>query len=114
MENTGADWIHLRGFTLTPYAPALAVLAKGNNDSAVLWIYRREHADAAPISGSISVPGLDAGDYRIIWWDTYKGEVLKEEAGRVTEAAPLTFTTPTIALDAAVIIERATAPRIQP
>jgi len=32
----------------------------------------------------------------------------------VTEAAPLTFTTPTIALDAAVIIERATAPRIQP
>jgi hypothetical protein len=112
MENTGLDWLHIREFTLAPYAPALAVLAKGNADSAVLWIYRRDQLDPAPITGIVSVPGLAEGSYRVAWWDTYKGEVVKEESGVVKNAQPLRLTTPLIERDLAAFIDRAAAATI--
>ena len=106
LENTGADWIHIRDFTLTPYAPQLAVLGKGSNDFAVLYIYRRDQSKSEPITGKISVPGLADGNYRATWWDTYKGMKIKEETLAVS-GLQSTLTTPPIAQDVALWIKRA-------
>ncbi len=105
MENIGQDWIHIRNVELSPYAPTLGVLAKGNGESAVLWIYRRNKADATPTSGKLAIPGLIAGSYRIVWWDTYKGEIVKDENADLSDAGSLNISTPAIARDIAVFID---------
>jgi hypothetical protein len=102
LQNTASDWIHIRDFTLTPYAPELAVLAKGDSDFAVLWIYRREKSSSQPISGKLSVPGLKDGSYHVVWWDTYQSKILKEET--LSVSGSLMLTTPPIAEDVAVWI----------
>jgi hypothetical protein len=102
LQNNGPDWIHIRDFTLTPYAPQLAVLAKGDSDFAVLWIYRRAKS-GDPISGKLTVPGLADGSYHVVWWDTYQSKILKDETLSAT-AGSLTLTTPPIAQDVAVWI----------
>ena len=107
VENNGGDWIHLRELTLTPYAPQLAVLGKGAKDYAVMWVYRRDASDAAPISGTLAVPGLDAGEYRIAWWDTTKGTPIREERATVVAGKPLSIPTGPIATDVAICIQRA-------
>ena len=106
MENTGADWIHINHFKLTPYAPALGVIGKGNDESAVLWIYCRDEPDSSPAAGKISISGLAAGTYQLTWWDTYKGQIVKTETATTGVTNALTFETPTIAKDLALFIIR--------
>jgi hypothetical protein len=119
LENTGRDWVHLRQFTLTPYAPELAVLAKADKELAVLWVYRRDagtpsaatrpaatQATTQPVAGTLHVPELADGTYRVAWWDTYAGKVVKEETATASGGQPLTLATPPIAQDLAAWIRR--------
>jgi hypothetical protein len=110
LENTGPDWVHLREFTLTPYTSELAVLGKGNDRFAMLWLYRRkgDGGDRAPVVGELSVPGLREGAYRVMWWDTHAGKRLHEDAATVTGAKPLSVSTPPVEGDVAAWIERVT------
>jgi hypothetical protein len=105
LENTGSDWIHIRDFTLSPYTSQLAVLAKGDSDFAVLWIYKRDKTSSEPISGKLTVPGIAAGNYHVVWWDTYKSQIIKDESAAAT-ADGLTLTTPPVDQDIAVWINR--------
>jgi hypothetical protein len=107
LENNGADWIHLREFTLTPYAPQLATLGKGTKDYAVMWVYRRDAGDGAPVSGTLAVPGLDAGEYRVAWWDTTKRTPIREDRATVAAGMPLSIPSGPVATDVAICIERA-------
>lgn len=107
LENTGADWAHISEFVLTPYAPELAVLAKGNENWAVLWVYNRVPGKGQTVSGTLHVPGLAAGSYRVTWTDTRTAKVLSEETVTATGSEPLTLTTPPIADDIAAWIEPA-------
>lgn len=102
LDNTGADWLHLRDFTLSPYSPQLAVFAKANSHFALMWINRRQtDTGGQPVSGTISIPGLDGGDYQITWWDTGSGKVTGTQTATVTAGSPLTLTTPPVAEDIA-------------
>jgi hypothetical protein len=102
LDNTGADWLHIRNFTLAPYAPQLAVYAKANHHFAAMWISRRQtDSDASPVSGKLSIPGLDGGDYQVSWWDTATGKVTGTQTATVTAGAPLTLDTPTVRQDIA-------------
>lgn len=109
LDNTAPDWIHLRQFTLTPYAAGLAALAKGSNDYAVLWVYRRDASDAT-VKGTLAVPGLDAGAYRVVWWDTYKGVPLQEKMVNAIAGKPLTIDSGDVWSDVAIFITRGTSP----
>jgi hypothetical protein len=110
LENNGGDWIHLQQFTLTPYASPLAVLAKGTNDYAVMWVYRREAGNGTPVEGKLSVPGLDAGDYRVVWVDTIKGTPLREDRATVVAGTALIIQSGPIATDAAIFVARVSNP----
>jgi Domain of unknown function (DUF5060) len=96
LHNSGGDWVHIRQITLTPYVPQLAVCAKGNDQFAALWIYRREATGDESISGTLRIPGLAEGTYRVTWWDTTRGEVLGNETANATESNGLTLKTPPI------------------
>jgi hypothetical protein len=104
VENTGADWVTLKRFALTPYAPALAALGKGGKDYAALWVYARGETPSSGISGKLTIPGLQAGAYKATWWDTAAGKPLNEESVTVASGSPLALTTPAITRDAALYI----------
>jgi len=48
VENTGADWVVIRQFTLAPYVAALGVRGKAGKDYAALWLYNRLNSAPAP------------------------------------------------------------------
>ncbi|MBI2298120.1 MAG: hypothetical protein HYU66_04065, partial [Armatimonadetes bacterium] len=86
---------------LAPYAPALEVVGKGGADGAVAWVASRLAGDA--VRGTLTVPGLAAGEYRVTWWDTGTGQP-SGEATVSAGAAGLKLETPAIAGDAAVTL----------
>ena len=104
LENTGPDWVHLDQFVLTPYAPQLGVLAKGNENMAVLWVCNRSPAKDQTVSGTLHVPGLAAGSYSVNWMDTRKAKIVSQQMVTASGSDPLTLTTPPIADDLAAWI----------
>jgi hypothetical protein len=76
--NTGPDWYNVQRITLTNYAPAIGVVAKGDKDGIFFWAYNRHRpydqgATSTPISGSLHFSGLADGTYEVTLWDTSKG-----------------------------------------
>jgi hypothetical protein len=106
LENRGADWAVIDRITLTPYGPTLRLLAKAGPENAVLWA-RNTGAEGQPTIGKVILPaGLTAGRYRIVWWDTAAGRPISESLVTVKAGAPVAFTTPPIARDAAAFVRR--------
>ncbi|MBV9848630.1 MAG: DUF5060 domain-containing protein [Armatimonadetes bacterium] len=101
LSNTGADWFVARRLTITDYAPSLAVLAKGNSQSAFFWAYNRDRGGTRPTSGTISVPGLAPGRYAVHLWNTEIGQPLKAPARARVVNGRLTVTLPPFAKDIA-------------
>jgi len=106
LEDTGADWVHISKFVLTPYAPGLAVLAKGGKDLVVLWVYNRAPAAGQTVTGKILVPGLAAGLYEVGWMDTHSGKIISQASVEASDGEPLAVDTPPIASDIAAWIKR--------
>ncbi|HEX5322188.1 MAG TPA: hypothetical protein VFW40_00280, partial [Capsulimonadaceae bacterium] len=76
--NTGPDWYSVRRITLTNYAPAIGVVAKGDKNAIFFWAYDRHRpydrgTASGPISGSLHFSGLSYGSYSISLWDTSNG-----------------------------------------
>lgn len=101
VENSGADWLVVERFTLAPYGPTLRALAKAGTDGALLWIYRTtpQNVTSSGVaqnahSGTISVPGLAAGQYRVTWWDTGVGRAISSRTVAVAGAKLLTLDIP--------------------
>ncbi len=106
IENTGPDWVRVRHFRLTPYAPRLGVLAKGDAESALLWVYARDPLQGEPTTGTLSVPGLSAGAYQLCWWDTRDGKILRRETVQLKDGQPVVISTPPVVHDLAAWIRR--------
>jgi len=104
LENTGADWAHISKFVLTPYAPGLAVLAKGGKNLVVLWVYNRAPAAGRTVTGKLRIPGLSAGSYDVAWMDTRSGKIVRRTSLQAIDGQPLTLDTPPIAADIAAWI----------
>jgi len=107
LEDTGADWVHISKFVLTPYAPGLAVLAKGGKNLVVLWAYNRAPIAGQTVTGKILVPGLPAGLYEVDWMDTHSGKIIRHARVETADGEPLSVDTPPIASDIAAWIRRA-------
>lgn len=107
IENNGRDWVHLKQFVLSPYAPELAVLSKGSSDYAALWVYRREPGNE-PVDGTISIPGLSSGNFKIQWFDTHAGKALRSDV--IAHAGGgLKFAVGPVTQDVALWIEKTNA-----
>lgn len=110
LENTGKDWVHIHQFVLAPYAPQIAVLGKTDSDMAVLWAYRRATGQRGggkePEVANIKINGLSGGTYRVLWWDTDAGKVVKETTAQADDGKPLALITPPVDQDIACWITR--------
>jgi len=107
LQNTGEDWVHIRQFVLTPYGSELAVLAKTSPARAILWFYRRTtNGNSDPVVGTVAIPSLNAGTYRIVWWNTDSGTIVQQTAASIGKDQPLALTTPPVAHDIACWIVR--------
>ena len=106
LSNTGKDWVALQEFTLDPFVPVLGAVGKGSDDFAVLWIFNRtasgEPGDA--LEGTVAIPGLKAGDYRVIWWDTYAGKAIAVEHACAASGQSLRLKSPPIRRDVALCV----------
>jgi len=116
IENRGADWVVVSRIALSPFGSALRAMGKVGKDAAVLWVRRAAApADAAEqpggsgiAAGTLTIPGLAAGKYRVVWWDTRAGRKQSETTATVAAAGqPLIVTTPPVADDLAAFVVRA-------
>lgn len=104
LENTGKDWARIDKFTLSPYGAPLKAVAKADKESVAAWFYPSEPlaTDAKPLTSTVVVPGLDAGKYRVFWWDTSTGKTVATETVSVGAGKPLTLKTPPITTNIAL------------
>jgi hypothetical protein len=96
----------IKPIEVIPRAPQLDALAKGNADLVVMWVFNRAPEPGQPISGSLEIPGLPAGNYAVTWINTQTGEITKSDSAAVSPGVALTLTTPSIAQDAACWVRR--------
>ncbi len=102
LGNTGPDWFMPR-FTVTHYAPPVAVLAKGSPHAAEFWAYNRDRTGAAPATATLTLPGLAPGVYTVSLWDTWAGHALPPVSAAV-RSGTLTVPLPPVARDIAGIV----------
>jgi len=118
LENTGKDHVTLPELWLTAYLdPRYAridTLGLCTDDLALIWLrdqssnWFNDSQDQQPgvVAGlSCDLLGLPAGDYKVQWWDTWKGEILKEAAAKCT-AGRLPLSPPDFTRDLAAKVTR--------
>ena len=97
IKNDGDDWINISRFTVTPYGSALSARCKASANFAMLWIYRSdEKAQLEPVKGTVRLTGIEAGTYRIMWWNTQQGGLLEPAYQRVGPDGVLEIVTPPV------------------
>jgi hypothetical protein len=80
-----------------------------------LWVQNTQHTwkrvvsgpPVTPLSGSVTIPDVPGGVYRVEWWDTYQAQnpVFLTQAIPVSGTLVLTLPTP-LSTDVAIRIER--------
>ena len=119
VANTDGDWFQIRWIKLPAYRssryPDVNVVGLQNEGLVLLWVQNRGSTWRAAYDGHqprtladlrISLPVLAGGKWRIEWWDTFKGEILREETVRAQKGA-LVVAPPQFAADLAMRAERA-------
>ena len=101
VENTGSDWVVIQQFAVNPYVPVLGALGTAEDGFAVLWVEARKGAPAGGATGTVRLPGLEQGAYKITWWDTVRGQPLSQTNVRVEAGGTLRLETPLVEKDAA-------------
>ncbi len=74
----GDDWIEFGGMETGLDVPALAAVGKASPDRIYLWVWHREGVFALttlpPVTGTVEVPEVPAGDWEVTWWDGVSGQ----------------------------------------
>jgi hypothetical protein len=99
IANDGRDWMRVKRYVFKDYhkvQPELMVAGLRSDEVGFLWLHNRNNSwhqiwvDAvkpvAPTSVSLAYP---AGTYRLEWWNTWRGEVLRQEDVVVTDILKL-------------------------
>jgi hypothetical protein len=106
ISNSGKDWLEVTQFTFAgcrdPRYVPLDLYGLRTPDFAILWLHDQESnwlsdqqgKTPQPVRGATTaLAGLRDGAYRLEWWDTRKGAVLRSttavcKAGKLPVAAP--------------------------
>jgi hypothetical protein len=114
IANADGDWLQIRSLTLPAYRssryPDVNVLGLQSKNLLLLWVHNRESTWRTAYDGRqptelkslrISVPSPADGTWRVEWWDTFKGAVLRRDTARAKDGR-LLLTPPDFARDLAV------------
>ena len=117
--NTDGDWLQIRSLTLPSYRssryPDVNLLGLTSDSLLLLWVQNRESTWRTEADGKqprelaglrLSVPVPADGPWRVQWWDTFTGEIIRQDTPTATGGA-LSMTAPTFARDLAARLERA-------
>jgi len=104
LSNTGTDWFVVTHFTITQYAPPVAVLAKGRRNRVVFWAYNRDRTGASPIGATLLLDGLAPGSYTARLWDTWNNRALPS-VPVIRREGQMEVTLPAFARDVAGVVE---------
>lgn len=74
--NPGTDWFTLDSVTLSPYAPPNKVVACGDGQNAMWYLWREQPIEAQI---TLKIPEVKPGKYRIVWWDPLKAGIAHTE-----------------------------------
>lgn len=105
LENSGADWVTLTKITVGPVGSSVAALAKTDGTRAALWL-RRTARGAHPGGGRVTVSGLRAGSYTLVWWDTTQGKTVRQERVVVSVSGQAVIALPRFTGDIAASLMR--------
>jgi mannan endo-1,4-beta-mannosidase len=110
------DWMRFRRRNLNGEVRVrhFHAFACGDDRQAVLWLVRRDslasdgrlRTDAVPVEGTVALPGVADGEYRIRGWDTAAGAGAGEQRAHAADGV-LRFTVGPIVTDRAFAIVRA-------
>lgn len=113
------DWTRFRRANLNNAlrrdGEPVACFGCGDAHQAVIWCLRTDtvgqdgtlRTDAAPIRVSLTVPGLEAGSYRVVPWDTHVGQRAGEDFLATAGNGGLEIALPPFARDLALAVTRA-------
>jgi hypothetical protein len=116
VANTDGDWLQIRWIKLPAYRssryPDVNVVGLQNESLILLWVQNRESTWRTAYEGrqprrlahvQIALPGI-TGKWRMEWWDTFKGVILRRETERAKKGI-LVVNPPPFATDLAVKAE---------
>ena len=111
LANTDGDWLQIRSLTLPSYRssryPDVDALGLAADDQMILWVHNRKSTWRTAFDGetpepqnrlTLGVPTHSQGSWRIEWWDTFKGVVLRTDQARA-EAGVLRLSPPSFDRD---------------
>jgi len=94
LANKGEDWISIKKITLTNYRSYSFTNARPIglkiDGTVILWIYNRDYdwgkpealKDIKPMRNTpLTLSGIADGAYKVEWWDTFEGKVVKRDKG---------------------------------
>lgn len=110
------DWTRFRRRNLNEEiavsAPGVARFGCGDAEQALVWLLRTDTigpggrlADAAPIRVAVEVPGLTAGTYDVVFFDTQRGWIV-EEATATSSGEPIRVEAAALHRDLAIAMRR--------
>jgi hypothetical protein len=119
IANAEGDWIQVRELVIPAYRssryPDVDVLGIADPDLAVIWIHDRRStwqdpyrdvAQPAPMAGlTVTVPSRTSGSWRVEWWDTRAGTVVRSESVTAGDRG-LSLSVPTFSRDIAAKVVR--------
>ncbi|WP_210530417.1 hypothetical protein [Rubellimicrobium arenae] len=111
------DWSRFRRRNISAETivsnPAVRAFACADDEQAVVWLLRTDSLDrkgmldptATPLAARIDLPGLRAGTYDIMPWDTRKGGLMGRQSAEVRDGR-LSFELPALVTDVALAVRR--------
>lgn len=88
IENSGIDWIELKGISLENYQPKIEIFGLKGEIETICWVHNKESnwsnyigkKTIKPIANvQFTIYDLDEGQYRVQYWNTMNGKIEKEE-----------------------------------
>lgn len=116
IENAEGDWLSLRGIRVTGYRsdryPQVDALGLRSEKAVLLWLHHRQSTWRAVLDGKqpealsdlrATLSGLPDGAWRVEWWDTYTGAVIRTDAA-VAKRGEIELAAPAFARDVAAVV----------
>jgi hypothetical protein len=109
IESLGPDWIGIPAIDTGLKVPVLALIGRRNDRFIEAWIWNRarvyEPDAGAPVSGTLLLPDVPAGTWKVTWWDSVKG-VASAPTSVKHAGGLLRLRTPPVTRHVAVVLDR--------